>query len=121
MAGPTFGDGKICYLEIPALDAKRSADFYHDVFNWNIRDHGDGTLSFDDAVNEVSGMWVTGKSRILGDSLVVHIMVFDLREAITRIEKFGGEIMQIIPIDGEEKAAYFTDPAGNVFGLYQHT
>jgi hypothetical protein len=25
---PTFGNGKICYLEIPALDIHKSASFY---------------------------------------------------------------------------------------------
>ena len=25
----TFANGKICYLEIPATDIARSADFYH--------------------------------------------------------------------------------------------
>ena len=25
---PTFANGKICYLEIPAADIARSADFY---------------------------------------------------------------------------------------------
>jgi predicted enzyme related to lactoylglutathione lyase len=33
---PTLGNGKICYIEIPALDIKRSAEFYRNVFGWNI-------------------------------------------------------------------------------------
>lgn len=30
--GPTFENGKICYIEIPAHDIQRSADFYQAVF-----------------------------------------------------------------------------------------
>jgi len=29
---PTVANGKICYVEIPATDVRRSADFYQAVF-----------------------------------------------------------------------------------------
>ncbi len=29
---PTFANGKICYIEMPANDIARSADFYKGVF-----------------------------------------------------------------------------------------
>lgn len=57
---PTFGNGKICYIEIPAKDIARSADFYKRVFGWNIRESDEGGTSFDDSVGEVSGMWCWG-------------------------------------------------------------
>ena len=34
---PKFGNGKICYIEIPATDTARSAEFYRRSFGWNIR------------------------------------------------------------------------------------
>jgi len=55
---PTLKDGKICYVEFPAVDANRSADFYAKVFGWGIRKRGDGKSAFDDSVGEVSGTWV---------------------------------------------------------------
>jgi predicted enzyme related to lactoylglutathione lyase len=39
---PTYGNGKICYVEIPATDIPRSVAFYQTVFGWNIRRRGDG-------------------------------------------------------------------------------
>ena len=45
---PTLGNGKICYIEIPATDIGRSADFYSKVFGWKIRQRGDGATAFDD-------------------------------------------------------------------------
>ena len=60
---PTFGNGKICYIEIPATDVARSADFYAKVFGWNVRRRGDGSTAFDDGVGEVSGTWVLGRPR----------------------------------------------------------
>jgi hypothetical protein len=58
---PTLANGKICYIETPATDIARSAEFYKRVFGWNVRKRGDGATSFDDTVNEVSGTWVTGR------------------------------------------------------------
>jgi hypothetical protein len=40
---PTFGNGKICYIEILATDISRSADFYQRVFGRNVRTNGEGS------------------------------------------------------------------------------
>src|ERR1700680_1590220 len=58
---PTLGNGKICYVEFPAVDANRSADFYAKVFGWGLRKRGDGQTAFDDSVGQVSGTWVRGR------------------------------------------------------------
>ena len=53
---PTFANGKICYIEIPATDIARSAEFYGKVFGWHIRQRADGSAAFDDGAGEVSGV-----------------------------------------------------------------
>jgi predicted enzyme related to lactoylglutathione lyase len=58
---PTLANGKICYVEIPAIDVERSADFYAKGFGWRIRPRGDGAIAFDDATGEVSGTRVIGR------------------------------------------------------------
>jgi uncharacterized protein len=117
---PTFGNGKICYLEIPSADPGASANFYQSVFGWQTRDNSEGQLSFDDGVTEVSGTWVTGVKPASEAGIVISIMVSDIYAAITLIEKNGGRI--ILPVDEsiQEKFARFTDPYGNILGLYQH-
>jgi predicted enzyme related to lactoylglutathione lyase len=50
---PTLANGKICYVELPALDIHRSAEFYEKVFGWGLRQRGDGSITFDDATGEV--------------------------------------------------------------------
>ena len=62
----TLAPGKICYLEIPALDVERSVGFYETVFGWTIRRRNDGEVKFDDTVGEVSGTWVTGRAGVVG-------------------------------------------------------
>ncbi len=58
---PTFANGKIGYIEMPATDSSRSAEFYQQVFDWKIRKRGDGSTAFDDGVGQVSGTWLLGR------------------------------------------------------------
>jgi predicted enzyme related to lactoylglutathione lyase len=116
---PTIGNGKLCYVEIPALDIRRSADFYAAVFGWRIRTRGDGATAFDDAVGEVSGAWVTGRPPAQEPGLLLYVMVDDAAAAIEAVVANGGELVQPIGVDAPEITARFRDPAGNVLGLYQ--
>ena len=116
---PTFGNGKICYLEIPALDIKQSMEFYKEVFQWKIRQRGDGQFAFDDTVGEVSGTWVLGRKPGTEPGVVISIMVDDIKKTIAAIMANGGKIVQPVGADAPEITARFSDPAGNVFGLYQ--
>ncbi len=57
---PTYANGKICYIEIPATDIARSADFYKKSFGWQISERGNGQTAFADTAGEVNGTWVLG-------------------------------------------------------------
>ncbi len=116
---PTFGNGKICYIEIPAADIAASANFYATVFGWYIRNNNEGYLSFDDAVTEVSGTWVTGRKPATEAGIIISIMVYDIPATIKLILTNGGHIPE--PMYTEGNVATFSDPYGNVFGLYQHS
>ena len=116
---PTFGNGKICYLEIPALDVNRSASFYERVFGWRIRRRGDGSIAFDDTVDEVSGTWVTGRKAAVEPGTLIHIMVDSVAATIEAVIAHGGKLVQPIGMDAPEITARFSDPAGNIIGLYQ--
>ena len=116
---PTLGNGKICYVEIPAIDVRRSADFYHAVFGWQIRQRGDGQTAFDDGVGEVSGAWVLGRPSSSQPGLLVYVMVDSVAATVSAVVDNGGEIVQSIGADAPEITARFRDPAGNVIGLYQ--
>src|ERR1700730_9981732 len=115
---PTLGNGKICYIEIPAIDVGRSAEFYEKVFGWRIRKRGDGAIAFDDTTGEVSGTWVTGRPPATSPGLLLYIMVDSVTATIDSVIAHGGEL---VPIGGDapEIIARFRDPAGNVIGLYQ--
>ena len=116
---PTIGNGKICYLELPAVDITASAAFYKEVFGWETRTRGDGALAFDDGVGEVSGSWVTGRPPSPQPGLLVYVMVDSVEATIEKVVAAGGKIVQEIGGDAPEITARFSDPAGNVLGLYQ--
>src|SRR5258706_13370801 len=115
----TSANGKICYLEIPALDLGRSAAFYRDVVGWQTRQRGDGRLAFDDGVGAVSGTWVTGRPPSAHPGILAYIMVDSVAATLVAVVAHGGEVMQPIGADLPEITARFRDPAGNTFGLYQ--
>lgn len=116
---PTLGNGKICYIQIPAADIGRSSCFYARVFGWSIRKRGDGTTAFDDTVGQVSGAWVLGRPPSVEPGLLVYVMVDDVAATLDKIVASGGEVVQPIGGDAPEITARFRDPAGNVIGLYQ--
>ncbi|MEO3405848.1 VOC family protein [Mucilaginibacter sp. CAU 1740] len=117
---PTYGNGKICYIEIPAIDIPTSANFFETVFGWNVRIDNQGFAAFDDGVGEVSGMWVTDREPMGKAGLLISIMVDDAEASVKLIEANGGTVVKAIDKDSSEITAHFTDPAGNLWGIYQH-
>jgi uncharacterized protein len=117
---PTMGNGKICYIEIPALNIDASVAFYKDVFGWNVRTRGDGRKAFDDGVGQVSGAWVLNRKPMADVGLLIYIMVDSVTASVDKVIAHGGKIVQPVGADAPEITARFADPAGNVLGLYQH-
>ncbi len=116
---PASVNGKICYIEMPTSDVARSAEFYKNVFGWNIRTRGDGATSFDDTTGQVSGAWRTDRPPSPTPGLLIYIMVDSVEKTIDAVVANGGEIVQPIGADAPEITARFRDPGGNVLGLYQ--
>src|SRR4030095_11944602 len=112
--------GKVCYLEIPAITAEASADFYRNIFGWTIRKRGDGELAFDDS-GGVSGTWVKGSDRTQNEQTLIYNMVDYTPDARKKSEAAGGRVLtprtDIAP--GSGAFAVFADPAGTEFGLYE--
>jgi predicted enzyme related to lactoylglutathione lyase len=114
----TVTNGKICYVEIPSIDIAHSAEFYKNVFGWQIRQRGDGSTAFDDSTGQVSGAWISGRPAAEPGTLI-YIMVDNIYTTIEAVIGNGGELAQPVGVDAPEITARFRDPYGNVFGLYQ--
>lgn len=116
---PTQVPGKVCYLEIPATDVDRAAQFYHQVFGWKLRERGDGRQAFDDGLGEVSGTWVTDRPPMTEPGLLIYILCASVADTVEQVTAAGGTIVQPIGGDDPEITARFADPSGNVLALYQ--
>jgi hypothetical protein len=116
---PTLRTGKLCYLEIPALDVHQSAAFYERAFGWTIRERDSDRPSFDDTTGEVSGAWVRDRSPASVSGILPYVMVADATAAEAAVLAAGGEIVSPAGRYGTEIIATFRDPAGNLMGIYQ--
>lgn len=116
---PSSNNGKICYIELPATDVAASSDFYRNVFAWTIRTRGDGVISFDDTPGQVSGAFMADRSPAQHPGLIVYIMVDDAAACCAAIVAAGGKIVKPVDPAAHETYAHFTDPGGNVLGIYQ--
>jgi uncharacterized glyoxalase superfamily protein PhnB/predicted enzyme related to lactoylglutathione lyase len=112
---------RLCYLEIPAVDVHKSADFYEKVFGWNIRHRDSDHPSFDDATGDVSGAWATGQEISRAPGLLPYIWVDSIDATLAQVAAHGGAVVKEPHIDspGGCWIATLRDPAGNVIGLYQ--
>ena len=118
-SSPNYRTGKICYIEMPAIDIAQAAQFYQQVFGWHVRQRDDGSTAFNDTVGGVSGTWITGRPPAANPGMIVHIMVANAATTIEAILAAGGQIVQPVNPYEHEVYALFRDPAGNILGIYQ--
>jgi uncharacterized protein len=113
-----FVSGQVGYIEIPAKDIQRSADFYAKVFGWRITRRQDGSTAFEDTTGALRGTWVVERPPATEIGLLVFILVDNVAATLDAIIREGGDVVRSI---GEQtpEVGRFHDPAGNVFGLFQ--
>ena len=112
---------RLCYLEIPATDPRKSAEFYRTVFGWNIRRGDSDQPSFDDP-SGVSGAFVTYLKPSQEPGILPSIWIYDIDSFVEKIAANGGVIVERPRPDtpgGNCYIATFRDPAGNTFRVYE--
>jgi predicted enzyme related to lactoylglutathione lyase len=120
---------KVVHFEIPADDLDRARAFYQDAFGWTI--NAIPELGYNivettptDETNvpaepgAINGGMLRREAPIT--SPVITIGVDDVNAALQRVEELGGKTE--IPKQSVADmgfSAYFTDPEGNVVGLWE--
>lgn len=110
----------ISYMHIPANDPAVSAAFYRDVFGWRLSGSPDAP-SFSDGTGHVIGRWVTDQAVVGTDGLRAYVYVASVDDALSRVVAHGGQVVTAPYAEGTLRVALFSDPAGNVFGVWQET
>jgi len=114
-----FGNGRLSYIQIPAVNVRESAEFYARAFGWVVRSGNDHHLSFTDATGDMIGAWVTGRAPSREPGVLPYIYVHGIDAAIARIMQAGGAVVTPPYPEGDLWVATFSDPAGNVIGIWQ--
>ena len=125
---------KVVHFEIPADDLDRAKTFYGSVFGWQLQTipmgGGEYTLASTTAVDEktslptepgaINGALMAREERLQAPVLTVDVDAID--DALREIEAGGGStVTPRTEIPGMGAFAYFTDPEGNVLGLWETT
>jgi len=115
------------WIEIRTSNIETTATFYESVFGWKITDKelagGSDVWIFDTGgeprVQNLrrGGIWLRPTRESLG--VVVYVVVDDIDATIRQITERGGKIASPKAPVGACYAEYFTDPSGNLLGLYE--
>lgn len=108
--------GQLCYLQLPAVDGMRSAEFYEAVFGWHIERP---YASFE--APGLIGQWVEDRPPAPDAGPLLWLAVSDLAATLDRVKAQGGEVIEPPAADGPDRMlATILDPAGNPVGVASH-
>ena len=110
----------IVHFEIMGGKGNELETFYSALFGWKINSNNPlkyGIVDTGVGPDGING--VVGANQGGGNRVSVYAQVDDLQATLDQAEKLGGKtILAPTEIPGGPKLAMFTDPAGNVTGLF---
>lgn len=114
---------RVAHFEIPCDNPEKVMNFFKEVFGWKFKQFGNEqywlAMTGDDNEPGIDGGIM--KKRDPKQPIVNSINVDDIDDAVKKVEKVGGKIVvPKMPIPTVGWLAYFTDPDGNIHGIYQH-
>ena len=113
-----FRPAGISYLRIPSADPKRTVAFYEAVFGWKV-DADREDPSFEDGTGHVIGH-IHADMEVAGDAGIrPYVYVESVEDALEKVRANGGSVVTAPYPEGDLTAAVFSDPAGNVLGVWQ--
>jgi|SRR5215813_831513 len=114
-----FGHGRLSYIQIPADDVATSANFYKVVFGWQVREGTKDHVGFTDATGDMIGAWITGLTASREPGVLPYIYVHGIDAILDRVTANDGRVVKPPYPEGDLWVATFSDPAGNVIGVWQ--
>jgi len=108
-------NGRIDYLEFPAVDIAKTKAFYEKAFGWKFTDYGPDYTSFEDG--RLSGGFTKEGSVAHGGPLVV-IYASDLAATEKKVREAGGTIVKDAFAFPGGRRFHFADPSGNVLAVW---
>lgn len=115
-------NNRVVHFEIPCNDPEKTMGFFKEVFGWSFQQFGNEQY-WTAKTGDSGSPGINGgimKKRDPNQPVVNSINIENIDEFIAKVEKAGGKIVvPKMPIPSVGWLAYFTDPDGNIHGLYQ--
>jgi predicted enzyme related to lactoylglutathione lyase len=124
--------GKVVHFEIPFDDGERARKFYSSVFGWELMEMPEmqytivSTGPTDPATGPTEAGFINGgmfarSDEFPGKGPNIVIDVASIEDALKQVEDAGGKtVSEKMPVGDMGFAAYFTDPEGNLMGLWEN-
>jgi predicted enzyme related to lactoylglutathione lyase len=119
---------RVVHFEIHADDPRRAANFYQEVFGWQIQ-KWDGPAEYwlvttgKPPEPGIDGAILQRRGPINGDAVIAYVCTIDVAsvdDTIAKITSLGGTIaLPKDPVPGVGWLAYAKDTEGNIFGVMQ--
>jgi predicted enzyme related to lactoylglutathione lyase len=106
------------HIEIPTTDAQKSKVFYRKIFGWKMNENMPGYVMFSTGDDEGGGF--TKDTKPSSNGVVLYIEVEDIQKKLAEIAAAGGKKVKDKTGISPEFGFYalFTDPCGNIMGLW---
>jgi predicted enzyme related to lactoylglutathione lyase len=122
-------NGRVVHFEVPYDDRERAEEFYASAFGWKLQTWADGDYTMvttgptDEGGPPSEPGFINGgmmsREEPVGTPVIV-VEVDDIDTALAEIERLGGRTaVPRQPVGDIGFSAYFTDPEGNLLGLWQ--
>jgi predicted enzyme related to lactoylglutathione lyase len=107
-------EGRMDYIEFPAVDIAKTKAFYIEVFGWKFTDYGPDYTSFEDG--RLTGGFT--KERRVANGVLVVLYASDLAACEAKVKAAGGKIVKPIFEFPGGRRFHFTDPSGNELAVW---
>jgi uncharacterized protein len=121
--------GRVVHFEIPFDDAERARGFYKELFGWQVMEMPE--LGYTIVSTGPSGDQGPTEPGYIGGGMLAReqaatsgpVIVIDVDSIDATLERIGAQggstVVGKTPVGDMGFAAYFTDPEGNVVGLWE--
>ncbi|MFZ1322825.1 MAG: VOC family protein [Ignavibacteria bacterium] len=113
-------NNRVVYFEIPSDEPERLMNFFEKVFGWEYEQFADDYWSAFSGNEDTQGInGAIMKKRDQKHTVVNTISVDNIDEYVKKIESNGGKIViPKFPVPSIGWVLYFTDPDGNLHGIW---
>ena len=110
----------IVHVEISAKDRVAAANFYNDVFGWEVEQMPEMNYATFKASETLGGGFNPVTKENPAGTVLVYIEADDIEGTLAHINQHGGQTLQPkMEIPGIGWFAVFKDPTGNTMALYK--